>query len=215
MERIRLWAQWRTARRAKSSPGGRLDCDAIRPSRLQTRTPSPESRRACHESGRQGPDPRFYQFLAWFGRVYFSVLLLDMSLQPVPSGGTNSKREGKIREPMVPSPIVRLAAPFAAKTLCFRDVLPSPFRADIAELADLGTAAALIPPSGMFPMASPSGRGHDNILKPGASRYQISSGENRTFRRAACPPEPNLRHTPLLAESRSYRVIQRNDYGNV
>ena len=43
---------------------------------------------------------------------------------------------------MVSSPIVRLAAPFAAKTLGFRDVLPSPLRADIDEIPEVGTGAA-------------------------------------------------------------------------
>ena len=126
MERIRLWAQWRTARRAKSSPGGRLDCDAIRPSRLQTRTPSPESRRACHESGRQGPDPRFYQFLAWFGRVYFSVLLLDMSLQPVPSEGTNPKGRVKDESHWWDPPVSAWRRPSLRKHWVFAMFYPPP-----------------------------------------------------------------------------------------
>ena len=65
-----------------------------------------------------------------------------MSVLPVPSGGTNAKREGKIREPLVGSTSERLAAPFPTKTLGFRDVLPSPLLADIDEIPEVGTGAA-------------------------------------------------------------------------
>ena len=41
-------------------------------------------------------------------------------------------------------PVAACRRLLAAKTLGFRDVLPSPFRADIAEVADVGTDAALL-----------------------------------------------------------------------